>query len=118
MAQHGLHFIENPPSNLKFRYLINRFLEMLFGYPSYGYGYAGSDLDYYLVYSPEDRNHINAKNKSLAFSCPQLLKYDFLEDFAIETNSENKHNLFIMKFTQSYINFCIMPESKLQYSCI
>jgi len=85
MVQHGLHFIEEPPSNLKLRKFINKLTELIFGYPSYGYGYIGSNLDYYLVYSACDRDYVKAKNsQSLAFSCPKLIKYDFIQEYKAE----------------------------------
>jgi hypothetical protein len=85
MVQHGLHFIEEPPSNLKLRKFINKLTELIFGCPSYGYGYIGSNLDYYLVYSTSDRDYVKAKNsQSLAFSCPKLIKYDFIQEYKVE----------------------------------
>jgi len=86
MVQHGLHFIEDTPSNFKFREFINKLTTLFFGYPSYGYGYVGSNLDYYLVYSESDRTYIEAKdNQSLAFSCPKLIKYDFIQEYITES---------------------------------
>ncbi len=93
MVQHGLHYLEEPPKLLFFRKLLNQLSIYLTGHPSFGYGFIGSKLDTYLVYTEKDRDFIKKRIKADVFSCPHLIKSDFIKEFTnLELENNNKDN--------------------------
>ena len=81
MVQHGLHYLEEPPANLKIRKFANMLSITLLGFPAFGYGFVGSNLDVYFVYTKSDKDFIEERLNSTVVVCPKTLKQDFLLEF-------------------------------------
>jgi hypothetical protein len=81
-VQHGVDLL----IGIRFKYLrkiVNKILFFLFGYPLFGMGFGGSQLDVYIVYGKKEKAYIQTLSpQARIFVSPSICLYQGLEEFA------------------------------------